>query len=171
MAQEWVNRYRKLKRLVSLESEMEAGAQFADPAPVNGTPKPDASPLTAATDAALAALPAEDRFILAAYFLDQRTLADIGRLLKVHESTVSRRVEKTVLSLRKDILARLVRVGLSRRAAEEAMDSDVCDLVVDVRASLGRSVPAESKIPPATKTGSTQEPKSKSFPVSGGQND
>lgn len=171
LAQEWVNRYRKQKRLVSLEAEMDDGAQFADPAPVNGSPKPDASPLVAATDASLAALPAEDRYILAAYFLDQRTLAEIGRSLKVHESTISRKVEKTVVALRKDILARMVRGGLSRRAAEEALDADVCDLVVDVRAGLGRSVPAGAKIKPPPDAAKPQETKAKPFPATGGPND
>src|SRR5712692_11116903 len=81
LAQEYVNRYRRQKRLVSLDEENEDGVQFQapDPAPVAS---PD-SQLESATDEALAALSSEDRLVLAAYFLDGRTLADIARMLGV----------------------------------------------------------------------------------------
>jgi RNA polymerase sigma-70 factor (ECF subfamily) len=59
LAQEFVNRYRRTKRLVSIEEESEDGAQFAAPTP---EPLPSAdSRLESATDAALAALDTEDR--------------------------------------------------------------------------------------------------------------
>src|SRR5215469_4776923 len=69
MAQEYVNRYRRRKRLVSLDAEIEEGSQFAAPDPVTDTvvdPR-----LESSVDEALTALPAEDRFILAAYYLDE----------------------------------------------------------------------------------------------------
>ena len=72
-----------------------------EPKPV---PSPD-SRLESATDAALAALSSEERMVLAAYFLDGRTLAEIARMLGVHESTISRKVDKLAKSLRKKILA------------------------------------------------------------------
>ena len=133
-AQEWVNRYRKGKRLVSLDEESEEGVQFA--APETNHPAPVSEQLVIATDAALAALHAEERFILASYYLDKRTLAEIGKLLHVHESTISRKVERLASNLRKDILERLVRMGMSRRQAEEALDVDVRDVPVDIRARL-----------------------------------
>lgn len=145
LAQEWVNRFRKTKRLVSLEEQEEAGAQFAAAAPeVNAVMDPAVS---AATDQALAELTAEDRYILAAYYLDERTLAQVARSLGVHESTVSRKVERLGKKLRKDILERLLRAGRSRRQAEEAMEVDVRDLAVDVRNQLkkqarGQGLPA-----------------------------
>jgi RNA polymerase sigma-70 factor, ECF subfamily len=139
LAQEWVNRYRKGKRLVSLEEEEEQGAQFA------AAPVSEATPIHAtvlkATDSALADLEPEDRFILAAYFLDQRTLAEIGRTLGVHESTISRKVERAASALRKNIFSVLMRSGLSRRQAEEAMQVDVRDLTVDVRSRLATKAP------------------------------
>jgi DNA-directed RNA polymerase specialized sigma subunit, sigma24 homolog len=71
MAQEFINRYRKQKRTVSLDEQNEEGVQFAAPEPA---PTTDADErLEAATDEALAELSAEDRFTLAAYFLDGRT--------------------------------------------------------------------------------------------------
>ena len=134
LAQEWVNRYRKGKRLVSLDEEAEEGAQFA--APETNHSAPVSEQLVTATDEALAALSAEDRYILASYYLDKRTLAEIGKLLGVHESTISRKVERLATNLRKDILDRLGKMGLSRRQAEEALDVDVRDVQVDIRARL-----------------------------------
>ena len=136
LAQEYVNRYRRTKRLVSLDEESEEGVQFRapDPAPV---PSADTR-LAQATDEALADLSAEDRTILSAYYLDGRTLAEIARMLGVHESTISRKLDKLAKGLRKQILANLVRCGLSRRQAEEALDVDVRDLQVNIRHTLAQ---------------------------------
>jgi RNA polymerase sigma-70 factor (ECF subfamily) len=136
MAQEWVNRYRKTRRFVSLEEQEEAGTSFAA-AETNHTAPPGQS-VTVAVDEALQALCGQDRYILAAYFLDGQTLAQVGRALGVHESTISRRVEKIVGTVRKGILERLMRQGMSRRQAEEAMELDVRDLALDVRKRMGR---------------------------------
>jgi len=134
LAQEYVNRYRKRKRLVSLDEEEEVGAQFAA---TPAQPVVAANPrLEPAIDEALKALPAEDRFVLASYFLDDRTLAEIARTLGVHESTISRKVDKLVKTLRKQIIAGLFRQGMSRRQAEEAFLVDVRDLQVNIRARL-----------------------------------
>jgi RNA polymerase sigma-70 factor (ECF subfamily) len=134
LAQCHVNEYRSGRHAVSLEEEHEAGRQFAAPDPpaaVEADPR-----LCSATDAALAALPAEDRCILAYYFLDDLTLAKIAGILGVHESTISRRLEKSVRALRKDIVLRLTRQGMSRRQAEEALDVDVRDMTIDIRGRL-----------------------------------
>src|SRR5947209_1296126 len=136
LAQEWINRYRKQKRMVSLDEQVEEGVQFA--AVEKAGPEEIKPPVILATDAVLAEIPAEDRYILASYFLDKRTLADVARTLGVHESTISRRVEKLVKNVRKQIVERLVRGGMSKRQAEEAMEIDVRDMAVDVRAALSR---------------------------------
>src|SRR5271167_4303335 len=140
LAQEFVNRYRRTKRMVSLDEESEDGAQFAAPAPET-LPSAD-SRLESATDAALAALDSEDRMVLAAYYLDGRTLAEIARMLGVHESTISRKVDKLAKSLRKKILAGMMQQGMARRQAEEALEVDVRDLHVDIRRSLAQDSPA-----------------------------
>jgi RNA polymerase sigma-70 factor (ECF subfamily) len=134
MAQRYVNEYRKERRTVSLEEETEAGRQFATRAELPSVASDQR--LNAAIDEALAALGAEDRCILAYYFLDQLTLARIASLLRVHESTVSRRLEKLVRVLRKDIILRMTRKGMSRRQAEEALEADVRDLGIDIRKQL-----------------------------------
>jgi len=142
MAQEHVNRYRRQKLMVSLDEESEEGTQFAaqDPEPGQAV---DAR-LESATDEALAALPADERFVLAAYYLDGRTLAEIARMLSVHESTISRKLDKLVKSLRKQVLAGLRRRGMSRRQAEEAFAIDVRDVTLNLRERLAQDSPAEA---------------------------
>jgi RNA polymerase sigma-70 factor (ECF subfamily) len=136
MAQEYINRYRGQRRLVSLEEKEEDGAHFAAP---DLEPVIEVDPrVKSATDAAVAALPADDRFLLASYYLDGRTLAEIARLLRVHESTISRKLDKLAKSLRKQIIAALTRQGMSRRQAEEAMEVDVRDLEVNIRQHLAQ---------------------------------
>jgi len=139
LAQEYVNRYRRTKRLVSLDEESEEGVQFRapDPAPVTTFD----NRLARATDAVLADLSAEDRMVLCAYYLDDRTLAEIARMLGVHESTISRKLDKLAKSLRKQIVGALTRDGMSRRQAEEALEVDVRDLQVDIRRSLAQETP------------------------------
>jgi RNA polymerase sigma-70 factor (ECF subfamily) len=134
MAQEFINRYRKQKRVVSLDEQEEEGAQFtaADPEPAAA-----ADPrLEAATDQALAELSSEDRYVLAAYHLDRRTLAEIARVLGLHESSISRRLDRVTSTLRKRILACLRERGMSHAQAKEALESDVRDLQLDLRARL-----------------------------------
>lgn len=137
LAQEFVNHYRKQRRLVSLEEEEEGGAQFAatskEPEPQSVDPV-----LERATDDALKALASEERFILASYFLDDRTLSQIAHALSVHESTISRKVDKLTRNLRKQIFKNLVKNGMSRRQAEEALSADVRDLTVDIRSALAQ---------------------------------
>lgn len=134
LAQEYVNRYRRQKRLVSLDEEAEEGVQFAS---ANAEPVSTVDPrVEAATDEALAELSSEDKFILAAYYLDSRTLAEIGRMLRVHESTISRKLDRLAKSLRKRILAGLEKRGMSRRQAQEALELDVRDLQLSLRDRL-----------------------------------
>jgi RNA polymerase sigma-70 factor, ECF subfamily len=136
LAQEFVNRYRRTKRLVSLDEEIEDGRQFA--APELEMVSTADSRLESSTDAALAALSSEDRLVLAAYYLDGRTLAEVARMLGVHESTISRKLDKLAKSLRKKIVANMIGQGMDRRAAEEALEVDVRDLQVNIRRSLGQ---------------------------------
>ena len=85
----------------------------------------------------LRTLQPEERFLLASYFLDRKTLAEIAKLLRVHESTVSRKLERVTKDVRKRIRKRLVESGMPSRQADELMeDVDVRDLQVSVRETL-----------------------------------
>jgi RNA polymerase sigma-70 factor (ECF subfamily) len=138
LAQEYVNHYRRARRLVSLDEESEQGVQFA--AADTQTSVPVDPRVESATDEALATLDAEDRFVLASYYLDERTLAEIACTLAVHESTISRKLNKVTKSLRKKIAAILVQKGMSRQQAEEAMQVDVRDLQVSLRQRLSQEI-------------------------------
>ncbi len=141
VAQEFVNRYRTTRRLVSLEAEEEEGSQFAAPDPQPTTTSN--ARVDAAVDRALAALDSESRTILAAYYLDGRKLAEIGRMLGFHEATASRKLDRITKALRKSIRENLLRQGMSKRQVEEALESDVRDMNVNVEKALAQEKPAE----------------------------
>ena len=139
VAQEYINRYRSERRESSLDAAVEEGAQFVAPESdiVVADPR-----VEAAVKAELARLDADQRFLLAAYYLDHRTLAEIAELKGVHESTVSRRLERITASARKNIRKRMMQAGMSARQADEAMaDVDVRDLRVAVRETLQQDSP------------------------------
>ena len=107
----------------------------ADEFPASSAPTPEAAPspeeltlLAAAIQQSLAQRSPEERFLLASYYLDQRTLLQIARILNVHEATVSRKLRRAVEDLRKALLRNLQQRGLSKRAAQEALGADPRDL-------------------------------------------
>jgi RNA polymerase sigma-70 factor (ECF subfamily) len=81
----------------------------------------------------------EDRFLLAAYYLDRQTLLQIARTLHVHEATISRRLKRLLAGLRGQLLKNLCACGLSRAAAEEALGADPRDLEINLRPLLQTS--------------------------------
>jgi RNA polymerase sigma-70 factor, ECF subfamily len=140
LSQQNVNRFRAQSKEVSLDEQIEAGISFADRAVVSAEPPDDR--LATALIESLAALGAEERFLLASYYLDQRTLADIGRQLHVHESTISRKLERLTGELQKRVRQRLRATGVDARRCEELLhDFDVRDLNVDVAANVRQEMP------------------------------
>ncbi len=135
LAQECVNRFRRQRKFAAFDDALEVPAQIGAGDPSLAAQQ---TVLAAATDAALAGLGEEQRFLLAAYYLDEWTLAEVGRMLGMHESTVSRRLEKITARLRKEIVGRLSKSGISKRAAEELLAFDVRDLSVNVREKLAQ---------------------------------
>jgi RNA polymerase sigma-70 factor (ECF subfamily) len=85
---------------------------------------------------ALQTLSAEDRFLLSSYFLDQCKLRQIAQFLRVHEATISRKLNRLTKDLRKRLLKSLQTAGLSRRGAEEALGIDPRDLTINLRSLL-----------------------------------
>lgn len=143
LAQRHVDRCRAQRNDASLEEQMEAGVAFAAPAEAEAA-APDAR-LNAAVSAALQELGSEERFLLAAYYLDGQKLAAIGRQLGVHESTVSRKLEKVTSGLRKRVRKRLMAEGIERRRCDELLaDLDVRDLDVNVGRDLGQEKKMET---------------------------
>ena len=143
LAQRHIDRVRACAKDVSMEEQVERGASFA----AKEAPEvPEADERVArAVAGALADAANEERFLLAAYFLDRRTLAEIGRQMAVHESTVSRKLERATAALRKQVRKRLLAAGLTpARCGEVLEEIDVRGLRVDVEASLRQERRAET---------------------------
>jgi len=141
MAQKHVDRCRAIAKDVSLEEQVEAGASFV----AKNEEQSGDDRVATCVEQALAALSHEERFLLASYYLDRRTLAEIGRQLGVHESTISRKIDRLTESLRKRVRHELQAHGLDTRQCDELFDEmDVRDLRVDVEGKLRQERPAES---------------------------
>jgi RNA polymerase sigma-70 factor (ECF subfamily) len=136
LAQEFVNRFRSHHKFVSFDERLKTPAREEDV--VCTVSMANQAALAKATDAALENLREEEKLLLTAYYLDGRTLAEIGRMLRTHKSTVSRRLGKITIQLRKQIIRYLCKEGLAKRAAEEMLNSDVRDLGIDVREKLAQ---------------------------------
>jgi RNA polymerase sigma-70 factor (ECF subfamily) len=135
LAQQHTNRCRSRARDVSLDEQIEAGVCFAARSPIAASIEDHR--VAAAIAQTLAEVSGEERFLLASYFLDQRTLASIGRQIGVHESTICRKLERLTDALRKRIRKRLQAAGISPRRCDELLqEMDVRDLNINVTENL-----------------------------------
>lgn len=142
LAQRHVDRCRAYAKDVSLDEQIEKGVTFA--ASEEGGEAPDKT-VAKVVGRTLSELNCEERFLLASYYLDRQTLAQIGRQLGMHESTVSRKMEKLTATIRKRIRNRLHAGGMIERRCSEVMEElDVRELNVDVAASLRQEKKVES---------------------------
>ena len=134
LAQRHVDHHRRTCRESPLEEH-----DVAAPAPTDISQAKEMEVLGKAVADTLGKLRVEERFLLASYYLDRHTLLEIGKLLQIHEATVSRKLKRLTGDLRKDILLKLQAFGLSRRTAEEALGTDPRDLDLNLRALLQTS--------------------------------
>lgn len=146
LAQAHVDEWRQRRRWTGLdESEpLQTLVTFPHPAPASFELSAEEGSATsglrqkleAAIESVLRSLDSAGRLLLNLYFLDGQTLAQIATLLGVHESTVSRRLERQIGSLRKQVKRELARQGLRPDATEAAMQLKPEWLNVDVRKNL-----------------------------------
>jgi RNA polymerase sigma-70 factor, ECF subfamily len=131
LAQRHVDLLRKNWRTVSFEAEEEkapgkitaitAGsalqpgtnhgstqAQRSDAPPPDPHREKYLARLDGALQAAIAALAPRERMLLACYYVDELTLAEIGRTLGEHESTVSRQLDRIRRELRESVTKTLL---------------------------------------------------------------
>ena len=134
LAQRHVDHHRRTVRETTLE-----GKDFAAATPAPVLASEILARLGKALTTILRTLEAEERFLLSAWFLDQRTLSDIAGVLHVHEATVSRKVKRLTSRLHKDLLENLQASGMSGPAAEEALGADPRDLNINLRSLLQSS--------------------------------
>jgi RNA polymerase sigma-70 factor (ECF subfamily) len=138
LAQRHIDHHRRRHRELPLD-DPEVIYEPAAPEPAPVKPPTELSTLGRAVQDALRARQPEDRFLLASYYLDERTLLQIARVMHVHEATVSRKLRRVVDELRKQVLRNLQSAGLSRRAAQEALGADPRDLDLNLKKLLQTS--------------------------------
>jgi len=105
LARRFVDSYRQERRTSSIEDHppgaLPEAVSAADP------PDPDRirylEMVRVALDAALRSLKARDRLRLASYYLENLTLKQVGEVLGEHESSVSRRLNRTRKALRRQV--------------------------------------------------------------------
>jgi len=161
LAQKQVDLVRTSGRTVSLESEMEGDvlgeiAGRSQPVPGGRTLDPNRERYLGRVEkalfAALAALAPRERIILACYYVDRLTLAEIGGMLSEHESTVSRQLERIRRALRESVTQTLqcaspagngrpAEAGLVAAQVELAFEYAVEDWPFDLSQALSRPSP------------------------------
>lgn len=119
LAQRHVDAFRAGTRLTDLPGEQGSVPNQRDsPAPLRPPPSPDPhrerylALFTQTLEAALASLDPRDTQRLRSYYAEQQTLAEIGRALGEHESSVSRNLERIRRQLR-EVVETLLRQGRS----------------------------------------------------------
>jgi RNA polymerase sigma-70 factor len=162
LAQKQVDMFRTSGRTASLEGEeVEGGAarEFSGHSvivPVDSDPHREMylGRFGQAFSMAIASLSPRERMILACYYVDQLTLAEIGRMLREHESTVSRQLERMRRALRESVTQALqveipqcdgrpAEPALDRAQIELAFEYAVEDWPFDLSQTLSASEPAE----------------------------
>jgi RNA polymerase sigma-70 factor len=132
LAQKQVDLFRTTGKNVSLDTEEDGEsprvlAGRLETLPTN--PDPDRARYVRRFDRALsdalASLTPRERMILACYYVDELTLAEIGRMVREHESTISRQLERTRRVLRESVSQALQRgrPAVDGRAAEAGFDA------------------------------------------------
>ena len=128
IGQRYVDRHRETRRLEPLPED-------SAPASIRSETKTDhpergrfLAAMHAVLSAAIAALTPRDRLRLACYYAQEMTLAQIGKLTREHEATVSRQLAKTRRAIRAEVERRLTTDrGFSPAEIGECFDSIVDD--------------------------------------------
>lgn len=134
LVQRHVDHHRRTHRETPLDQE-----DFEATSPASTPSAETIAQLDKSLTATLHSLDPEERFLLSSWFLDQRTLMEIARVLNVHEATVSRKIKRLTSRLHKELLRHLQSSGMSRGAAEESLGTDPRDLTINLRTLLQTS--------------------------------
>ncbi len=130
LAQKHVDLLRTSGKTVSLDEQKESETFHRAPAIQRGIGTADPNRekylgrVARCLSVALAALTPRERLLLACYYVDRLTLAEIGRMLREHEATISRHLERTRRTLREQ-------VEQSLRSGSRALDGSVAEPAMD----------------------------------------
>lgn len=126
IAQRLVDRHRETRRLDPITEEASASAASGSAVDTDGTRY--AATIRTVLAGAIAALAPRDRLRLACYYAQEMTLAQIGKLTREHEATVSRQLARTRRAIRADVETRLHTAhGFSKAEVDECFASIVND--------------------------------------------
>lgn len=140
LAQRHVDHHRRTRRELPLDNFAEGHeSQAVDPKP--GKLPAELLLLAKAVMETLEKIETAERFLLAAYYIDGRTLLEIAPVLHVHEATVSRKLHRLIDNIRKQIVKSLLQYGLNKRAVQETMGTDPRDLDLNLKKILQISLP------------------------------
>lgn len=109
VAQRYIDRHRETRRLDPLPDDASGRPLAAAPAPIDPDRARFITAMRAVLSAAIASLAPRDRLRLACYYAQEMTLAQIGRLTREHEATVSRHLARVRRDIRRDVEQRLQR--------------------------------------------------------------
>ncbi len=101
-----------------------------------------------ACESALAELAPRDRLALSLYYVKEKTLAEIGRIIGEHEATVSRRLDRVRCFLRENTEERLRAQGLGEAQIELCFECALQDGPLDLSRALDEETGAGA--PPPT---------------------
>ena len=131
-----IDHYRRVSRLTDLETmPVEPGLEEH---PEDFERLENARTLAGALRAEAAQLPPDQRLLLSCYYVDRMRLAEIARLRRVHESTVSRDLDAIRKRLRKQVEKRLRSQGFSSARIEECFRNST-DAPVELEEMLQRA--------------------------------
>jgi RNA polymerase sigma factor (sigma-70 family) len=164
LAQRYVDRLRAQRRLVPLPDAEQASprqsrrhheaalVEAPNPAP-DPTRDPDRprqlALLRQALGRAVARLGDRDRLRLGCYYVQELTLAQIGRALKEHEATASRQLARTRRAIREDVERQLrEEAGLKDAQIAECFESAAEDAgPLDLKQMLGAAAGRKEAVP------------------------
>jgi RNA polymerase sigma factor (sigma-70 family) len=138
LAQRYVDRLRETARLAPAEEDDSALTVISQAA----NPEPDGERVAygrlihEACESALAELAPRDRLALSLYYVKEKTLAEIGRVIGEHEATVSRRLDRVRCFLRENTEKRLRAKGLGEAQIELCFECALQDGPLDLSRAL-----------------------------------
>ena len=131
----YIDRHRSQRRMISLEERIDIVKSLCIGQEASRRTASD-SRLRLAIEQALSQRSPEERYLLTAYFFDRRTLKEISIALGIHESSVSRRLDRLLRQLRRGINRNLQKAGLSSAEIKDLLRAEDWSPPIDWRALL-----------------------------------
>lgn len=150
LAQRHIDGVRSRRRLEPLPEDDDPGTLVAARPEIDDEARRQAARVRDALAAATGRLVPRDRLRLAWYYVQEMTLAQIGRLCGEHEATVSRHLSRTRKALRADVEAQLRGAGLGPDEIDEcfavaAADPGDANLTVLLQADDSRKISDDAR--------------------------